>query len=75
MVAAFHGSQPFFAALSVAILTTRGAQLRGERDGMSFFVASNNDRGADLGGLQGADQRCQSLARSVGAGDRTWRAT
>ena len=62
------------AAVSVAVLTTSCAQMRGERDGMSFFLASNNDRGADLGGLQGADQRCQSLARSAGAGERSWRA-
>jgi len=25
-------------------------------------------------GLSGADQRCQSLAKEAGAGDRTWRA-
>jgi hypothetical protein len=64
----------FGAVLLVAVLTTGCAQLRGERDGMSFFLAANNGRGADLGGLSGADQRCQELAKSAGAGDRTWRA-
>lgn len=31
-------------------------------------------KGADLGGLEGADQHCQSLAKAAGAGNRTWRA-
>jgi hypothetical protein len=33
-----------------------------------------DQRTGDLGGLAGADQRFQSLATAVGAGDRTWRA-
>jgi len=43
--------------------------------GMSFFISSvGTGRGADLGGLDGADQHCQALARAAGAGHRTWRA-
>jgi hypothetical protein len=43
--------------------------------GMSFFVTSTNPgKGADFGGLAGADRYCQSLAASAGAGNRTWRA-
>lgn len=43
--------------------------------GMSFFVTSSNPgKGADFGGLSGADQYCQKLAASAGAGGRTWRA-
>jgi hypothetical protein len=30
--------------------------------------------GGDLGGLGGADQKCQTLAAAVGAGSRTWHA-
>ena len=43
---------------------------------MTFFVTSaGSGKGADLGGLAGADAICQSLAESVGAGgSRTWRA-
>jgi len=42
---------------------------------MTFFVTSTNPgRGADFGGLAGADAHCQSLARAAGAGQRTWRA-
>ena len=42
---------------------------------MSFFLTSvNPGKGADLGGLAGADQYCQRLAASVGAGGKTWKA-
>ena len=35
-----------------------------QRAGMSFFVTSaGSGKGADLGGLDGADRQCQSLAR------------
>ena len=43
--------------------------------GMGFFVSSTGSgRGADLGGLAGADRLCTSLATAAGAGNRTWRA-
>ena len=36
---------------------------------MSFFVTSASPgKGADLGGLAGADAHCQTLAAAVGAG-------
>lgn len=42
---------------------------------MSFFITSvGPGNGANLGGLAGADQHCQSLAAAAGAGSRTWRA-
>jgi hypothetical protein len=42
---------------------------------MSFFVTSANPgKGADFGGIAGADRYCQALAGAVGAGGRTWRA-
>lgn len=42
---------------------------------MSFFITSvNPGKGADLDGLSGADNYCQSLATQAGAGNRTWRA-
>jgi hypothetical protein len=42
---------------------------------LSFFVTSEGlGKGADLGGLVGADAHCQKLATSVGAGDKTWHA-
>jgi hypothetical protein len=42
---------------------------------MSFFVTSvGSGKGADLGGLAGADKHCQQLAAAVGAGGKTWHA-
>jgi hypothetical protein len=42
---------------------------------MSFFITSvGSGKGADLGGLAGADAHCQSLAKAAGAGGKTWRA-
>ena len=41
----------------------------------SFFLTSNGPgKGADLGGIAGADRHCQSLAQGAGAGAKTWRA-
>jgi hypothetical protein len=41
---------------------------------MTFFVTSSRSTTGNLGGLSGADRRCQDLAAAVGAGSRTWRA-
>jgi hypothetical protein len=42
---------------------------------LGFFVTSvGSGNGGDLGGLDGADAHCQSLADAAGAGGRTWRA-
>lgn len=42
---------------------------------MTFFITSaGSGKGADLGGLAGADKLCQTLASAAGAGKRTWRA-
>lgn len=42
---------------------------------MSFFVTSTGSgKGADFGGLAGADKHCQALATAAGAGSKTWHA-
>jgi hypothetical protein len=42
---------------------------------MSFFVTSvGPGKGADLGGLAGADMYCQTLAAAAGRGSSTWHA-
>jgi len=42
---------------------------------MTFFVTSSGlGKGADLGGLEGADRQCQTLAQAAGAGSKTWHA-
>ncbi|MGH8221427.1 MAG: hypothetical protein ACREQZ_00495 [Woeseiaceae bacterium] len=46
-----------------------------QQSGMSFFISSaGSGKGADFGGLAGADKHCQSLATAAGAGKRQWRA-
>lgn len=41
---------------------------------MSFFVTSDTNTTGDIGGLVGADARCQALATTVGQGAGVWRA-
>lgn len=42
---------------------------------MSFFVTSvGSGKGADLGGVAGADAHCQKLATAAGSTGKTWRA-
>ena len=60
-------------SLLAALLISCAAQAQ-QKD-MTFFVTSaGSGKGADLGGLAGADKHCQSLAQAAGAGKRTWRA-
>ena len=50
-------------------------QQKGPPPPMSFFVTSTPmGKGANLGGIAGADAYCQKLATAVNAGDRTWHA-
>src|SRR5262245_18429507 len=41
---------------------------------LGFFVSSSKSTTGNLGGLRGADARCQSLGAAVGGRGRTWRA-
>lgn len=42
---------------------------------MSFFITSvGSGKGADLGGLEGADAHCAQLAEAAGVSGKTWRA-
>ncbi len=62
------------AALAVLVLGTAGA-VQAQSSSMSFFVTSaGSGKGADFGGLDGADKHCQSLAAAAGAGGKTWHA-
>jgi len=46
-----------------------------QQNAMTFFVTSAGPgKGADLGGLEGADRHCQTLAQAAGAGGKTWKA-
>src|SRR5882757_1760525 len=59
--------------LFFAIGVTAPAQA--QQNNMSFFITSVGvGKGGDLGGLEGADLQCQSLAQAAGAGGKTWHA-
>src|SRR6202790_4682170 len=46
-----------------------------QQAGMTFFVSSaGSGKGADLGGLDGADAHCAALAKAAGATATTWHA-
>lgn len=63
------------AAFGALTLGVYAALAQAPADNMSFFVTSSNPgSGGNLGGLDGADAHCQSLAEAAGAGDKTWRA-
>lgn len=54
---------------------TAAAPAPAAKQPLSFFVTSVGlGKGADLGGLAGADAHCQKLAATAGAGDKTWHA-
>jgi hypothetical protein len=64
---------------SIALITLGGnafaQQQAPQSPNMTFFVTSAGPgKGADLGGLEGADTLCQKLAQGAGAGSKTWRA-
>jgi hypothetical protein len=65
---------------SVALLLAAEARAQGggapaQQQPMGFFITSAGiGDGANLGGLEGADRHCQTLAAAAGAGGRTWRA-
>jgi hypothetical protein len=57
------------------LLLSSDANLQERQNNMTFFITSTGPgKGADLGGLEGADRQCQLLAQAVGAGNRSWRA-
>ena len=51
-----------------------GAAGSGAQSRTSFFVTSDTSPTGNLGGLRGADARCQMLAEAAGLGGKTWRA-
>ncbi len=62
-------------SILLCVLALPTARSQDAEKGLSFFITSvGPGKGADLGGLAGADAHCQSLAKAVGAGNRTWRA-
>jgi len=59
---------------AAALAATAGAALAQDAK-MSFFVTSvGSGKGADLGGLKGADAHCASLAEAAGVTGKEWHA-
>src|SRR5215472_11770237 len=57
------------------LLSGFGAIAYAQSSSMTFFITSSDlGKGADYGGLAGADKACQTLAAAVGAGGPTWHA-
>ena len=64
-----------FAAMMLVASAGQTQQPPPQAPNMTFFVTSAGlGKGADLGGLEGADRQCQTLAQAAGAGGKTWRA-
>jgi hypothetical protein len=62
------------ASFTMGVIAMSGGALA-QQASMSFFVTSvASGKGADFGGLAGADKHCQTLAAAAGAGNKTWRA-
>jgi hypothetical protein len=62
-------------ALAILGVTAISGLALAQQSGMSFFITSSGSgKGADFGGLAGADKLCQNLAAAVGAGGKTWHA-
>lgn len=68
-------STAFLLTPAMLVLAAVSAFAQTDAQKLSFFITSAGPgNGAALGGLAGADQHCQSLAKAAGAGGKTWRA-
>jgi len=63
------------AAVAATVVLAACGSMMGSKTDMSFFVTSaGSGKGADLGGLAGADAICTRLATAAGSRGHTWRA-
>jgi hypothetical protein len=61
--------------VSIAMLGLCAGAALAQPAAMTFFISSaGSGKGADYGGLAGADKHCQTLATAVGAGGHVWHA-
>ena len=69
-----HPKLALAASIALVALCAGGAA-QAQPANMTFFITSTGSgKGADFGGLDGADKHCQTLAAAAGAGNRTWHA-
>ena len=63
------------ASIALVLVAPSASKVDAQGTGLSFFITSTNPgKGADLGGLAGADAHCAALAKAAGAPNREWRA-
>jgi len=63
------------ASAAILAMALAGCATSTPQSGASFFVTSQGGgKGADFGGLAGADAHCQALAAAAGLGNKSWRA-
>lgn len=63
------------AVLAAASIAAMMSAASAQDTSMSFFVTSQGPgKGANLGGLEGADAHCQQLAEAAGSSGKTWHA-
>jgi len=63
------------ALAAVALLSLGGSTGQAQQSEIGFFITSAGPgKGGDLSGLAGADQLCQLLGATAGAGSKTWHA-
>jgi hypothetical protein len=63
------------AGIALVLMAPVASKVDAQGNSLSFFITSTNPgKGADLGGLAGADAHCAALAKAAGAGNRVWRA-
>jgi len=61
--------------VALAVLSFGASAVHAQQSDIGFFVTSAGPgKGGDLGGLAGADQLCQLLGATAGAGTKTWHA-
>ena len=64
-----------FAVAAAGVVLAAAQAAHEQAANTSFFITSVGiGNGANLGGLAGADNHCQTLAQAAGAGGKTWRA-
>ncbi len=65
----------FGLAAAVSFVALAAQPAHAQAANTTFFVTSNGiGNGANLGGVAGADNHCQTLAQAAGAGGKTWHA-
>jgi hypothetical protein len=62
------------AAVAPLLLAGPVEVLAQQSEATFFITSAGSGKGADLGGIAGADQHCQHLAQAAGISGKTWRA-